>query len=132
MKRPDQNSSSTSENSRISAHQETRITIREDQNLEDKGEKSGDCDEKSKGLMLNKGLNDDLSVEEEKYSCGIDIKCGNFDGENQRLCRICHLSKSENGKDLMSLIELGCGCRGELGFAHSQCAEAWFKIRGNR
>ncbi|GFP91695.1 hypothetical protein PHJA_001313500 [Phtheirospermum japonicum] len=29
-------------------------------------------------------------------------------------------------------MELGCGCKGELGVAHSHCAEAWFRVRGNR
>lgn len=28
-------------------------------------------------------------------------------------------------------IELGCSCKGDLGAAHKQCAETWFKIRGN-
>lgn len=130
-RRADQ-TSSASENSRITADQETRITIREDEDCEVGVGKSGDSDEKSKGLILTKGSNDGLSVEEEKCSCVIDVKCGKSEGQSQRLCRICHLSKSENEKDLMDLIELGCGCRGELGFAHLQCAEAWFKLKGNR
>ncbi|KAL3520057.1 hypothetical protein ACH5RR_018206 [Cinchona calisaya] len=131
-KRADQNLSMTSENSGISVDQETRIAIREGENFEETGAKNGDCNEKSKGLISGKELNDDLTVEEGKYSCRIDVKCGNFDGEDQRLCRICHLSKSENEKDLIDLIELGCGCRGEIGFAHTHCAEAWFKLRGHR
>ncbi|CDO96838.1 unnamed protein product [Coffea canephora] len=125
-------STSTCQNSRVSVDQETRITIREDESSESGGEKSGDCGEKSEGLTVNKGLNNDLGLEEDKYSCGIEVKRGNIDGENQRLCRICHLSKPEDEKNSMDLIELGCGCRGELGFAHSHCAEAWFKLRGNR
>ncbi|KAH6765282.1 hypothetical protein C2S51_016531 [Perilla frutescens var. frutescens] len=62
----------------------------------------------------------------------IDIKCDGFLGENQRVCRICHLNAKESGKNSMELIELGCGCKGELGVAHLHCAEAWFRVRGNR
>ncbi|CAA6656767.1 unnamed protein product [Spirodela intermedia] len=29
-------------------------------------------------------------------------------------------------------IELGCSCKGDLAAAHKECAETWFKIRGNR
>ncbi|XP_057797628.1 uncharacterized protein LOC131013526 [Salvia miltiorrhiza] len=62
----------------------------------------------------------------------IDVKCDGFVGENQRVCRICHLNAKECGKNSMELIELGCGCKGELGVAHLHCAEAWFRVRGNR
>ncbi|KAJ0089416.1 hypothetical protein Patl1_31745 [Pistacia atlantica] len=29
-------------------------------------------------------------------------------------------------------IQLGCSCKDDLAVAHKQCAEAWFKIRGNK
>ncbi|KAJ6728454.1 hypothetical protein OIU74_006497 [Salix koriyanagi] len=32
----------------------------------------------------------------------------------------------------MDLIQLGCRCKHDLGFAHLYCAEAWFKLKGNR
>ncbi|PKI56486.1 hypothetical protein CRG98_023124 [Punica granatum] len=58
------------------------------------------------------------------------------------VCRICHLS-SEQSLDIdmkesignaaaLELIRLGCGCKDELGIAHTLCAEAWFKLKGNR
>jgi len=49
----------------------------------------------------------------------------------ETVCRVCHLScdsRSSSG----DLINIGCGCKEDLGIAHRQCAEAWFKIRGNR
>ncbi|KAI3799910.1 hypothetical protein L1987_35215 [Smallanthus sonchifolius] len=52
----------------------------------------------------------------------------------ERDCRICHLSldltnqDSENGIP----IELGCSCKDDLAAAHKHCAEAWFKIKGNK
>ncbi|KAL4576234.1 hypothetical protein LXL04_012325 [Taraxacum kok-saghyz] len=52
----------------------------------------------------------------------------------ERDCRICHLSldltnqESENGIP----IELGCCCKDDLAAAHKHCAEAWFKIKGNK
>ncbi|KAL1567434.1 E3 ubiquitin-protein ligase MARCHF8-like [Salvia divinorum] len=62
----------------------------------------------------------------------IDVKCDGLSGENQRVCRICHLNAKESGKNTVELTELGCGCKGELGVAHLHCAEAWFRVRGNR
>ncbi|XP_059669625.1 uncharacterized protein LOC132314822 isoform X2 [Cornus florida] len=78
---------------------------------------------------------------EEKHSCVIDVKCGggalgeNLDGE--RVCRICHLSSDQSSETTTAtvtviLIHLGCGCKDELGIAHSHCAEAWFTLKGNR
>lgn len=43
------------------------------------------------------------------------------------VCRIC---KSEVGYG-QGLIELGCSCKGDLAFAHRQCAETWFSLKGN-
>jgi hypothetical protein len=88
--------------------------------------------------------------ETDKNSCVIDMNCGsckdfseNSDGE--MICRICHLASGQpleatavgtpnsvNNDDKTGLIMLGCACKDELGIAHSHCAEAWFKIKGNR
>ncbi|XP_071707527.1 uncharacterized protein [Rutidosis leptorrhynchoides] len=55
----------------------------------------------------------------------------------ERDCRICHLSLDftnnqdfENGNGIP--IELGCSCKDDLAAAHKHCAEAWFKIKGNK
>ncbi|TQE05842.1 hypothetical protein C1H46_008525 [Malus baccata] len=29
-------------------------------------------------------------------------------------------------------IDLGCSCKGDLDAAHKQCAETWFKIKGDK
>ncbi|CAA3030780.1 E3 ubiquitin- ligase MARCH8 [Olea europaea subsp. europaea] len=49
-----------------------------------------------------------------------------------RDCRICHLSLDAANQDSGLPIELGCSCKGDLAAAHNQCAEAWFKIKGNK
>lgn len=53
-----------------------------------------------------------------------------------RDCRICHLSLEESGKGNGNgngiPIELGCSCKADLAAAHKHCAEAWFKIKGNK
>lgn len=64
------------------------------------------------------------------------------DSEEERVCRICHLSSVQSlvtetneisGNNAASeLVQLGCGCKDELGIAHTICAEAWFKLKGNR
>lgn len=67
--------------------------------------------------------------------------------QKKRKCRICHMrlvgsgggggGGRSGGGDVESAggggewIELGCSCKGDLGAAHKQCAETWFKIRGN-
>lgn len=56
---------------------------------------------------------------------------GGGDCEAEKVCRICHLSP-DRAEDGSELIQLGCGCKGELEIAHRQCAEAWFKLKGNR
>ncbi|ERM95080.1 uncharacterized protein LOC18423038 [Amborella trichopoda] len=48
-------------------------------------------------------------------------------GEGEKKCRICHLGLQESG----IAMELGCSCRDDLAAVHKQCAEAWFKIKGN-
>ncbi|XP_054802472.1 uncharacterized protein LOC129306119 isoform X2 [Prosopis cineraria] len=84
--------------------------------------------------------------EADKNSCVINIKsgsCGEFSEnvEGERICRICHLSSGQpsdstaasptNSTPTGDLIQLGCACKDELGIAHSHCAEAWFKLKGN-
>ncbi|XP_061342719.1 uncharacterized protein LOC133288902 [Gastrolobium bilobum] len=81
--------------------------------------------------------------ETDKNSFVIDMKsssrkgfCENSEGE--RICRICHLAPdattvgSANSATSADLIQLGCACKDELGIAHIHCAEAWFKLKGNR
>ncbi|XVE51485.1 hypothetical protein DITRI_Ditri02bG0044900 [Diplodiscus trichospermus] len=87
-------------------------------------------------------------AEAEDSSCVIDIK-GSGGGRRQLeeswdgeiVCRICHLNSEQSLESTdsksttaaaMDLIQLGCGCKDELGIAHSHCAEAWFKLKGNR
>lgn len=50
----------------------------------------------------------------------------------ERDCRICHLGLQSASPESALAIELGCSCKGDLGAAHRQCAETWFKIRGNK
>ncbi|KAH7544991.1 hypothetical protein FEM48_Zijuj01G0044900 [Ziziphus jujuba var. spinosa] len=86
----------------------------------------------------------------DKQSCVIDVNCGNGKGygdkwDGEKICRICHLTSDQSPdrptttttttttvKSAVDLIHLGCGCKGELGMAHRHCAEAWFKLKGNR
>ncbi|CAL0329874.1 unnamed protein product [Lupinus luteus] len=85
--------------------------------------------------------------ETDKSSSTIDVKCGGYKAfsetfEGEMICRICHLASGQsleaknigttNSSTSTDLIQLGCACKDELGIAHSHCAEAWFKLRGNR
>ncbi|XP_023640561.1 uncharacterized protein LOC17889217 [Capsella rubella] len=44
-------------------------------------------------------------------------------------CRICHMGVETSGG---GAIELGCSCKEDLAVAHRQCAETWFKIKGDK
>ncbi|ERM98327.1 hypothetical protein AMTR_s00170p00024360 [Amborella trichopoda] len=82
---------------------------------------------------------DTLQQVPEKNICVIDIK---GDGEEkvefesrekagEPVCRVCHFC-SVNHSGPSDLMNLGCGCKGDLAMAHKQCAEAWFKVKGDR
>lgn len=57
---------------------------------------------------------------------------GGWNAEAEKVCRICHLSADREDLEASELIQIGCGCKGELGTAHRHCAEAWFRVKGNR
>jgi hypothetical protein len=50
----------------------------------------------------------------------------------ERNCRICHLGLDSASAESGAGIVLGCSCKDDLSRAHKQCAETWFKIRGNK
>ncbi|MQL71835.1 hypothetical protein Taro_004183, partial [Colocasia esculenta] len=52
--------------------------------------------------------------------------------KDEKDCRICHLSLVDCAQESGSPIELGCSCKDDLATAHRQCAETWFKIKGNK
>ena len=106
-------------------------------------------------MRLSKGTMDESEkkvIKVGKSSCVVDMTSGggggtggggfkdNCDGE--RVCRICHLSSeglleatdaiATATTNSMDLIQIGCGCKDDLGIAHVYCAETWFKLKGNR
>lgn len=74
------------------------------------------------------------SLQEATVVNGGGVSKGGEKWEGEKVCRICHLEPDlELGDtELNQLIQLGCGCKGELGVAHRQCAEAWFRLKGDR
>ncbi|KAA8539646.1 hypothetical protein F0562_026338 [Nyssa sinensis] len=52
--------------------------------------------------------------------------------KSERDCRICHLSFDASNHESGIPMELGCSCKDDLAAAHKHCAEAWFKIKGNK
>lgn len=70
--------------------------------------------------------------------CSVDIESGVHEfnfllGTMERDCRICHLSLQVGGSDMESgnAIQLGCSCKNDMAAAHENCAETWFRIKGN-
>lgn len=62
---------------------------------------------------------------------GDDGGLDNRNSDGEEVCRICHLN-SDHLPDASDFIQLGCNCKDDLGIAHRYCAEAWFKLKGNR
>ncbi|KAI4302700.1 hypothetical protein MLD38_038418 [Melastoma candidum] len=62
----------------------------------------------------------------------VEVKVHLSKVERERDCRICHLGLESNSHESGMPIELGCSCKDDLGAAHKNCAEAWFKIRGHK
>ncbi|KAH6777606.1 RING/FYVE/PHD zinc finger superfamily protein [Perilla frutescens var. frutescens] len=73
----------------------------------------------------------DCSVEIVDLESGVDESTLHL-ARNVKDCRICHLSMDATNQDSGIPIELGCSCKDDLAAAHKQCAEAWFKIKGNK
>lgn len=114
-----------SSNSDNGAVMEMAIVIISDEEEKTKACVSGENRDSIRSDMVSKVL--DLN-DEKQSSCG-----ENLDGE--WICRICQLSSdqsSESTNTKRELIQLGCGCKDELGCAHLYCAEAWFKLKGDR
>lgn len=70
-------------------------------------------------------------------SVEIDLESGipEMDASKDKVdkdCRICHLSLESAASESGIPIVLGCSCKGDLAAAHRQCAETWFKIKGNK
>ena len=70
-------------------------------------------------------------------SAEVDLECGVPEiklhlAKVERDCRICHLSLDATNQESGFPMELGCSCKDDLAAAHKQCAEAWFKIKGNK
>lgn len=72
----------------------------------------------------------DCSVEVETITGVSEIKV--HLAKVERDCRICHMGLESECHESGIPIELGCSCKNDLAAAHIHCAEAWFKIKGNR
>nr|XP_023883575.1 uncharacterized protein LOC111995860 isoform X2 [Quercus suber]POE71452.1 hypothetical protein CFP56_44797 [Quercus suber] len=126
--------SGTSSNS---VQSETIIVIKEETKCVSKEDENSNP--KSDTLETSKVSGDEQKVDSvapDSHSSIIDIRstCDTVSGElvnAEAVCRICHLS-SEHQSRTTTLIQLGCGCKNELGISHPQCAEAWFRSKGNR
>ncbi|XP_010423910.1 PREDICTED: uncharacterized protein LOC104708950 [Camelina sativa] len=53
-------------------------------------------------------------------------------GSPEKDCRICHLGLESNRHECGDPMVLGCSCKDDLGYVHKQCADTWFKIKGNK
>ncbi|KAK4800425.1 hypothetical protein SAY86_020912 [Trapa natans] len=80
----------------------------------------------SSGRASSVGSN--CSVDVEMHEVKIQLS----ELEREKDCRICHLELESNSMESGPPIELGCSCKEDLGAAHRNCAETWFKIKGDK
>ncbi|PIA42137.1 hypothetical protein AQUCO_02100181v1 [Aquilegia coerulea] len=145
----DSSSSSSSSSAAKAATTETEAVIVVRSTEEEEDDEMEKCNmekEKVKSNILVK-LSEEETEKKKQNNCvivdikdecdfgGILLNNNNKDGE--KVCRICHLNAAEctsssSAAEKLDLIKLGCGCKDELGIAHRHCAEAWFKLKGNR
>lgn len=83
---------------------------------------------------LEKGLKPAENGELEELSVGQasgghELKDDDEDDDGR--CRVCHLV-FDGGFAANETMQLGCHCKEDLAIAHRNCAEVWFKIKGNR
>ncbi|XP_038709403.1 uncharacterized protein LOC120004202 isoform X1 [Tripterygium wilfordii] len=152
MSQAEQETGEKSSNSVDGVVPETLIVI----NSQNSCAQDGDLEVKRSDLRLGRVLEKPKGKVDgvEEQSCAIDVKHGDGGGgggikekcDGEKVCRICHLSTEGSLENTvatmttnahmtstsMDLIQLGCGCKDELGIAHVHCAEAWFKLKGNR
>ncbi|KAF7816373.1 uncharacterized protein G2W53_030342 [Senna tora] len=103
----------------------------------------GGCD----GDSLERSEKADVEIEGEcekergscASECSVEVDLSGAVGEVkvhldkvERDCRICHLSMDMTNHESGTSIELGCSCKDDLAAAHKHCAEAWFKIKGDK
>lgn len=91
---------------------------------------SSDHEESSGSTEIKERRSSDSSSVSE-----VDLECGESElhlAKVERDCRICHLSLDATNPESGVPIELGCSCKDDLAAAHKHCAEAWFKIKGNK
>ncbi|XP_059300574.1 uncharacterized protein LOC132052884 [Lycium ferocissimum] len=107
-------------------------------------EECGSSMRRAEGNLVKKRGTCELPDDDEEIDleCGeLELKVHNSNKKEEKSCRICHLSLLKCGgigddDQLLEpsggmAIELGCSCKGDLAAAHKQCAETWFKIKGN-
>ncbi|MCL7029139.1 hypothetical protein MKW94_012911 [Papaver nudicaule] len=127
---------------------ETVVVVRSEQGQSVDVVDTRDCGVKDNVVEMSKLSAEKLKAkvsEPEKHNCHvIDINnnhthnnnCGTLEEgdskDGERVCRICHLSSDRPSDATSELIQLGCDCKDELGISHRHCAEAWFKLKGNR
>ncbi|XP_065872852.1 uncharacterized protein [Euphorbia lathyris] len=97
-----------------------------------------DDEEQQRRSSSESGCSSEIVKESSRSSVSeMDLECGVPEtklhlANVEKDCRICHLSLDVGNQDSGLPIELGCSCKEDLAAAHKHCAEAWFKIKGNK
>ncbi|CAA0837761.1 RING/FYVE/PHD zinc finger superfamily protein [Striga hermonthica] len=124
----------------MSSSQQNEVADLESAKSINGGRDGGGVVEEIAGALESNCNNNNKDRDEKRESsvseCSVDLETGALQTKqrlaNIRDCRICYLSLETTNQDCGGPIELGCSCKDDLGAAHKQCAEDWFKIKGNK
>ncbi|XP_004490932.1 uncharacterized protein [Cicer arietinum] len=109
-----------------------QCSVSGDRSDEDQRSEIVGVSEKQRESSDSSASDSECSVELDLDGVVSDVKV-HLDNKVERDCRICHLSMDLTNHDESGIpIELGCSCKDDLAAAHKHCAEAWFKIKGNK
>lgn len=118
-------------------HVAVNVDVVDDDDVEANSHHQQSDDEEQRNPSSESGSSSEIVKESRSSVSEVDLQCGVPEikvhlAKVERDCRICHLSLDAGNQDSGLPIELGCSCKDDLAAAHKQCAEAWFKIKGNK
>lgn len=117
-----------------SSSQQTNNSQEEAPKAQTAKEEVGNVSQADDNVDLEKGIKAENNSEVEESDLGQASGGQEYKDEEEEddgRCRVCHLV-FDGGLGTNETMQLGCHCKEDLAIAHRDCAEAWFKIKGNR
>ncbi|KFK24620.1 hypothetical protein AALP_AA8G002800 [Arabis alpina] len=101
-------------------------------NVSEIGEDSSSCDYDYDFHSAVRSFCGEFEIDDLDYHDGSESSEPSRSESPEKDCRICHLGLESSRHECGDPMVLGCSCKDDLGYVHKQCAETWFKIKGNK